>query len=418
MHSVIPIAFLCLSLLMTGIADAQEWRPLPLVSEVTGVSPMTGLVFWADRPQADTDAIQLEFSYMLYRDVVNAEGQYDWSEVDALLDRIASRGHQAILRFRFIYPGDTTTAVPDSIRNLPDYRELLAESEGRPTAFCDWSHPALRAFAKEFHARFAKRYDDDPRLAFVQTGFGLWAEYHIYDGPMELGKTFPSKAYQAEYLTHLDSVYRKTPWSISIDAAEQVRTPFAEQPELKRLRFGLFDDSFMHETHHEYNLRCWTFFARDRFLSHPAGGEFSYYNAHDQRTSLAPTGPHGERFEDAAKRFGLSYIMANDQPRYQPIERIREAGMAMGYRFRVVAFETNGTQSRLTIENVGIAPIYYDAYPAIDGVRSLDSLKGLNPGQQAVFGVATDGEGGQVTIACDRLVPGQEIGFEADLTTP
>ena len=28
---------------------------------------------------------------------------------------------------------------------------------------------------------FAARYDDDPRIAFLQVGFGLWGEYHIYD---------------------------------------------------------------------------------------------------------------------------------------------------------------------------------------------------------------------------------------------
>ena len=36
-------------------------------------------------------------------------------------------------------------------------------------------YPELKRFVKEFHTRFSARYDHDPRLAFVQTGFGLWA---------------------------------------------------------------------------------------------------------------------------------------------------------------------------------------------------------------------------------------------------
>lgn len=376
---------------------------------------MAGLVVWHDNDHADSDAVQLEFSYMLYSQIVDAEGDYDWSPVDELLDRIASRGHQAVLRFRFIYPGYSETAVPDSIKRLSGYKEVVAKSEGKDTAFCDWSHPALKDFTFDFYARFAERYDNDPRLAFVQVGFGLWAEYHIYDGPMELGKTFPDKAFQARFFRHLSSVFKHTPWSISIDAAEVDRTPFAEQMDLLSLNFGLFDDSFMHAEHGDYNETCWNFFGRQRYMKAPAGGEFSYYNNHDQRHALEPNGPHGERFEDAADRFHITYMLANDQFRYHSADRIRDAGMATGYRFRVTAFETDGKQSRITFKNAGVAPIYYDAYPAIAGVRSETSLRGLIPGEELACVITCDGKAGELTIECDRLVAEQVIQFEAEL---
>ena len=54
---------------------------------------------------------------------------------------------------------------------------------------------------------FAERYDGDPRLAFLEVGFGLWAEYHIYSGPEVLGQTFPSMEFQANYFQHLDRVF-------------------------------------------------------------------------------------------------------------------------------------------------------------------------------------------------------------------
>jgi len=404
---------LCLS--VSSIAHADDWRSLPLESTVDRVQPMTGLVLWQDNEHTDTDAIQLEFSYMLFNQVVNAEGAYDWTPVEALLDRIASRGHQAVLRFRFIYPGYTQTAVPDSIKRLPDYHEVTAKSEGQDTAFCDWSHPALQKFVLEFYSKFAERYDTDPRLAFVQVGFGLWAEYHIYDGPMELGKTFPSKAYQAKFLRHLDTVFNHTPWSISIDAAEAQRTPFADDQALLDIDFGLFDDSFMQAHHSEYNESCWDFFNRDRYKAAPAGGEFSYYNEHDQRSALAPGGPNGESFEDAAERFHISYMFANDQFKYQKPDRIRQAGMATGYHFRVVKLQTDGEHTRITVTNTGVAPIYFDAYPAVWGIRSATSLRGMAPGEERVFVVPGDAAGGEVTIECDRLVPGQVIQFDADL---
>ncbi len=404
-----------LCLLVSGAVHADDWRSLPLESTVDRVQPMTGLVVWNDNEHADTDAIQLEFSYMLFNQVVDEQGAYDWSPVDELLDSIAARGHQAVLRFRFIYPGYKETAVPDSIKQLPDYHEITAKSEGQDTAFCDWSHPALREFTLEFYSEFAERYDTDPRLAFVQVGFGLWAEYHIYDGPMELGKTFPSKDFQARFFRHLDKVFKDTAWSISIDAAEAQRTPFADGPDLLNLNFGLFDDSFLHAKHNEYNESCWDFFGRNRYKTSPAGGEFSYYNAHDQRNALASDGPNGESFEHAAKRFHISYMFANNQFDYQKPDRIRQAGMATGYRFRVTKFLTDGEQSRITVTNTGVAPIYFNAYPALAGARSATSLRGLAPGEERDFVVPGDGAEGRVTIESDRLVPGQVIQFDAHL---
>ena len=415
MYFKLTCAVVCIIAIIACPLQAENWRPLVLKSSIDHVQPMTGMVVWHDHKHAGSDAIQLEFSYMLYSQIVDTDGRYDWSPVEELLDSIASRGHQAILRFRFVYPGYDQTAVPASIKKLPDYKEVVAKSEGKDTAFCDWSHPALQAFTLEFYTEFAKRYDDDPRLAFLQVGFGLWAEYHIYDGPMELGDTFPDKAFQAKFFTHLAEAFQRTPWNISIDAAEAVRTPFADEPDLLLLSFGLFDDSFMHAAHNEYNEACWDFFGRDRFKASPAGGEFSYYNQHDQKQALSPDGPHGESFEHAARRFHITYMLANNQFSYQKTDRIREAGMATGYRFLITRYITNEEHSLITVTNTGVAPIYYDAYPAIAGIRSDTTLIGLAPGEQRVCRVAHVGRGNDVTIECDRLVEGQQIQFEARL---
>jgi hypothetical protein len=177
---------------------AADLRPVPLQSSITQVQPMTGIVLWSTNSQRRSAPIQLEFAYLGYDQVVNAEGHYDWAQVETLLNDVASRGHQTILRWHDTYVGKPTR-VPDHIKALSDYQETLALSEKKETGFPDWSHPELKRFILDFYTRFAERYDQDPRLAFVQTGFGLWAEYHIYDGPMELGKTFPDKAFQAEF---------------------------------------------------------------------------------------------------------------------------------------------------------------------------------------------------------------------------
>lgn len=394
-----------------------ELLPRPLVSQITRVQPMTGIVLWDSSSHRDTDAIQLEFSYVGYGRVVQADGQFDWRLIENKLAAIAERGHQAILRFYLVYPG-RPTETPEFIRALPDYRERQASSEGKETGFPDWSHPALRQLVLDFHEAFARRYDRDPRLAFVQVGFGLWAEYHIYDGPFELGQTFPDHAYQAQFFRHLSRCYRQTPWSVSVDAGKPGVSPLPEHPELLALPFGVFDDSFLCESHARVNERDWQVLGRDRPLRQPAGGEFSYYTDHDQRHALAPHGPHGESFEAAAARFGLSYIIGSDQPRYQSLERIRSASQACGYRFRVTAFSSGPGRSRFSVQNVGVAPLYRNAYLAVNGIRAAQSLKGLAPGATRHGEVAAGGESPRVTIECDHLVPGQKIEFEADLPDP
>jgi hypothetical protein len=68
------------------------------------------------------------------------------------------------------------------------------------------------------------------------------------------------------------------------------------------------------------------------------------------------------------------------------------------------------------VENTGLAPIYYDARIVVNGTPAAESLQGLGPGQRKTFSVNSGGNSPQLTIACERLVPGQRIEFDADLT--
>jgi hypothetical protein len=397
-----------------GVRADEQFVSVPLQSSITHVQPMTGIVFWSTSQHNRTDAIQLEYSYMKYGDVVSDRGRYDWSAMDRLLEQVAARGHQAIVRYYFVYPGRPTT-VPRYIKGLADYHEVQAKSEGKPTGFADWSHDELKRFTLEFYENLAQRYDADPRLAFLETGFGLWAEYHIYDGPMRLGKTFPDKAFQANFARHLSRVFQRTPWLISVDAADDSRAPFISDRDLLKLTFGVFDDSFLCQQHARENEPNWIAMGRERWKRAPAGGEFSYYTERDQKLALAPTGPHGIPFEQVAAAFRITFMIGDGQPRYQPMARIRAAGMACGYRFRILAFEASPSRSRVEVANTGLAPIYRDAYLAVNGVRAGTSLKGLLPGQSRTDEIASGGAAPKLTIECDRLVPGQSIQFEANL---
>jgi hypothetical protein len=405
--SVLSGVFLAAACLCSHASAGGSWHRVPFQSRITHLQPMTGIVMWEDSENSNTDAIALEYSYLRYSDVVKAKGQYDWSVVERKLGSVASRRHQAVLRFYETWPGQQTTA-PEYIKALPDYRETRAKSEGRDTSFPDWSHPEYQRFFLEFYERFGAKYDRDPRLAFLEVGFGLWAEYHIYSGPEEPGRTFPSKEFQARFFQHLTKVLQETPWMISQDAHESIRTPFTTQRELLDSRFGIFDDSFHLAWEPGYNLEGWEFFGRDRWKRSPCGGEL-----------LLPSRQRADRVAAAwakeAADFHITFMIGEQWPRWMTWENIHERGLACGYKFRVAAFEASAAAAHVTVANTGVAPIYYDAFVAVNGVRARDSLKGLLPGEERRFTVASGGTSPKPTIECDRLVPGQRIEFEADL---
>ena len=423
MKRILTLAALLAVMLVSCCNKIQEevkypdYTRVPLKSELTGVQPMTGIVLWVTGGTKHPNYYQLEFSYMLYSDVCKEKDVYDWSVVDKVLETVASHGHQAILRFRYTYPG-YDCAVPAYIKALPDYEETSGRSEGRKTTFPDWRHPELQRFHLDFYRRFAERYDNDPRIAFLETGFGLWAEYHIYDGPFILGKTFPSKAFQAEFLTKMGEWFVNTPWLISIDSADSQYGPFKQNPEVLDVKFGNFDDSFMCKDHDGYNRRSWLFFGEDRYKTSPEGGEFSYYTDYDQRHCIDTAGMYGRHFEDEVALYHLTFIIGNDQPSYQKWSRIVEASQSMGYKFRIKDFRIKpGTGAAVWVENAGVAPIYYDAYIAVDGQRGSLNLRELMPGDAAWVEINSPSvsESSVPTIICDRLVPGQMIEYEADI---
>ena len=396
----------------------NHFERVALQSEIQNVQPMTGIVLWTDNSRSESmkDCIQLEFAYMLYNEVCKEKDVYDWTPMDNLLEEVASRGHQLVVRFRYTYVG-RNCSVPDYIKAWPGYEETKGKSEGRTTYFPDWRCEELQRFHLDFHKRFAERYDNDPRLAFVQTGFGLWAEYHIYDGPRVMGQTFPSKEFQATFFKEMDKYFKNTTWSISIDAADASYSPLKAQQDLLDIRFGNFDDSFMHEDHGDYNRDCWLFFGLDRYKKAPCGGEFSYYTDYDQVHCLDKEGMYGRLFENEVKRYHMTYINGNDQPGYQPAERIKEASMSMGYSYEILDYRVSGDEAAVLIKNIGVAPIYRDAYVSVGGQVGEYSLAGLMPGwrQWIVIKGAGVSADAKPEIVCDHLVEGQKIEYKANV---
>ena len=108
-------------------------------------------------------------------------------------------------------------------------------------------------------------------------------------------------------------------------------------------------------------------------------------------------------------------MLASSAPggKYATVERFREAGIASGYSFRVSNCRTNGSETRLTVSNQGIAPIYRDAYFAIGNVQSDISLRGLLPGKGLDIVIpAALVDADDLQIFSPYILPTQKIEFE------
>jgi hypothetical protein len=126
---------------------------------------------------------------------------------------------------------------------------------------------------------------------------------------------------------------------------------------------------------------------------------------------------YGRTFESQVAEYHMTYILGNDQPGYQTMDRIKEASMSMGYKFEIKDFRVKGNEAAVLIGNIGVAPIYRDAYVAVGGVKGEYSLKRLMPGEETWVHVKGAGVSADAKpeIVCDHLVPGQKIEYKANV---
>lgn len=395
-------------------------REIFIPQQVRAVQPMTGLVFWENHGEIEDsrEATQLEFAYVSPRSIAKDRdsSKWDWREFNALLERIKSRDHQAIIRFYYTYPAKKTkpTGVPSFITERDDYEVIEGkykiDGKYRKLLCADWTHPELQNFHLDFFTEFARLYDDDNRIAYLQMGFGLWAEYHIDEvkmGASDLAKIFPSLDFQKKSLRHMQTQLKKLRWSISIDSAYHPYGDFDNNPGLLDLNFGNFDDSFMVSSHSGYNHDRWkTLRYKTRYKENPHGGELGFEGGQINALDNLKT------FERMCDEYHMSYMVGSHQRKYGSWDQIREASLLTGYRFQLASYRVEDRKSFITVKNRGVAPIYYDARVAINGVEASESLSQLAAGESGEFEVAAGGPSPSLTIECKRLLKSQRIQLE------
>jgi len=202
-------------------------------------NPLKGLAPY----QSDVRAFfphSMEFFYLPYSALVKGYEEFDWKPLETMLDAIARRGHQAILRVFLEYPGKEGV-VPDFLvkdgLSVTTWRQ--DETQPLPIATIhtpNYEDERLRKSLKNFIAALGKKYDGDPRIGFITAGLlGVWGEWHTHPK----SEPFARKAVQREVMDAYEAAFRITPVLLRSPVGERS----AKESNADR-KFGYHDDSF------------------------------------------------------------------------------------------------------------------------------------------------------------------------------
>jgi len=391
-----------------------ESGPTPVTNPLKGFMPYAGAghVF----PHS------LEYSYFSLRSVAGASaGVFDFSPIDAFLDDVAGRGHQAVFRIYLDYPGSPTGVPQYLIDAGVEMRPYTDEGGGLSP---DYDDPRV---VEELHAlihSLAAAFDGDPRVGFIQAGLlGKWGEWH----------TSPREAWMANETT------QRAVLQAYQDAFNTTRI-LARYPTTVTRDYpvGFHDDSFAYAT--LYDVEGWYFWNKmkaagitDVWQREPIGGEV---RPEIQASVFRWPRLEGQDFAECVYTTHASWMLISSV--FHPtatwwamseadLDRAKEGSRIMGYDVRAcwVNYTYNVSSSELTVAvvvaNFGVAPFYYNwtaEFSLFDQAGVLvrqyptsASILGILPGEHATWtatlgSVIPSDTGGSIRVRVPNVLPG------------
>ena len=343
----------------------------------------------------------LEFNYLAFSALVKGPGEFDWKPMEAMLDRIAARGHQAVFRIYLEYPGKKGIIPEFLIKDgLKVHKWLYTETQPEPPAPIetpDYEDKNLRKSLKGFIAAFGKKYDGDPRIGFITAGLlGAWGEWHTY--PKD--ELFASKAVQTEVMDAYELAFKITPVLLRYPVGDK---DDPKAPNAKR-KFGYHDDSFAWGTldtgkrnedwFYMTSLKAAGPMAIQKWKSQPIGGEIrpeAWGKVFDEK----PADKSIQNFRKCVDETHVSWLMDSGmfEKTQKPvrIKRAEEQVRRMGYEYHVssatIGEEINGKRSvKVELENRGVAPFYYDWKPEYGLILDAEAVTTF-PGSGKLIGL-------------------------------
>jgi len=330
----------------------------------------------------------MEWFYIAVNEVQTGMNTFDWSALERKLNDVASRGHQAVMRFYYDYP-DVETGVPqfliDAGLEMKYYNEPNDLGGGGYAP--DYENAMFRESMRNFITAFGNEYDGDGRLAYVTLGLlGFWGEWHNwpYDEDTSDGRpdwSISTTVYK-EVLDAFDAAFDKT--------ALCVREP-KYGINYSGYDIGFHDDSFGYATLSQSNGgQDWSFMQKMKnfnlqniWETNCIGGEIYPPSQYDIFSGAQPNG-NFQSWDKCMDEAHATWMLC-DAMRYYTgdmLTKAREAAVGMGYDFQVsTAYYSDVVTSdslylSVDIKNIGCAPFYYDhtTWPVEVGVLQGNTL--------------------------------------------
>ncbi|MCA9137524.1 MAG: DUF4832 domain-containing protein [Planctomycetales bacterium] len=339
-------------------------------------NPLKGLVPYA-RPYPDRFPHSMEFMYLALEDLMLAEDRFQWQPLEDLLDDIASRGNQAVIRIYVEYPGKKK-GVPKYLvdQGLKIHTYINTNTAPLPpteVSTPDYEDPRLRKAFQTFISAFGKKYDGDPRLAYITAGLlGTWGEWHTYPR----NDLWASDATQKIVLDAYESAFSLTPILLRYPAGPG----HGYQSENASRPFGYHDDSFAWATLDTGKRQDDWFYipalkaagdaAVNKWKTSPIGGEIrpevwgKIFDAPDQWPAQS------QSIHDCITETHVTWLMdtgmfrevASSERKERAAAEVRRMGYELHVRGADFSVDPASGQCRVTLQliNQGVAPFYAD----------------------------------------------------------
>lgn len=354
---MIPIRILCtgIILIVSLLAQSQETQTIHFTESVAPLrNPLKGWVVWGEDHDQPPQPSTLFFSYRSWRELEPQEGVWDFESWETdIWQYWIDQGMKGILRVYVDYPG-RQSGMPQW---LVDQGIRLTEYPQYNGGFSpDYTNPLFIEKAEILIQKLGERYNNDPRVAFVDVGIlGHWGEWHTYPTSHLFARRNVQQRVVEAYQKYMPE--KKT----------MLRYP---EPWTALLSVGYRDDCFYSDTDGEED---WQFFRRiesanatEVWKTQPYSGEFCG----------GGSGAISDTLEDPEKCIRLlreghfshlgpagGTMRARDDAHQATIDTMLKT---MGYRYVLrqaqMVNQASAGESitvQLRIENTGSAPFYY-----------------------------------------------------------
>jgi len=322
-------------------------------------------------PKTENPPHRLAHVNLTWKEIEPQQGVYAFDELEQKnrFDEWTKRGAKLIIRLILDDPSDERHMdIPDWLYEATNKKGTFYDTDHGQGFSPDYFNPTLIEYHRKLIEQLAKRYNGDPRIAFVELGsIGHWGEWHTKNDE-KTKIPFPNIAIADQYVQpYIDYFTEKH---------LMMRRPY---PLAQKHNFGLFNDMFGdHEATIE-EMYAWindgyTFWLtkepmpamRDYWAKAPGGGEFS--STHDQEYYFKD-----KNIEETLKMVRLTHpswlgpYALHDAPVGSELERNANRFLnTIGYRF-ILRSETHVERVHagdlLDVEmewfNAGVAPFYY-----------------------------------------------------------